>query len=102
MEQDLLAHPGRQADRLGAAGVCMHRLARGVTDRPLTALRDVPPYTASAELEHALDSLDRDTGGPLRVGRDPQDPREVVAAPAGEDEATLKKISEEFASTGTY
>jgi protein ImuB len=46
------------ADRLGAAGVSMHRLARGVTDRPLTALRDVPPYTASAELEHALDSLE--------------------------------------------
>jgi protein ImuB len=46
------------ADRLGSPGVRMHRLARGITECPLTAARGVPPYTASMELEHALDSLE--------------------------------------------
>jgi protein ImuB len=46
------------AERFGAAGVRMHRLARGITDRPLTALREAPPYTAAMDLEHPLESLE--------------------------------------------
>ena len=46
------------SDRFGAVGVRMHRLACGRTDRPLIAARDVPPYTASMELEHPLDTLE--------------------------------------------
>jgi protein ImuB len=46
------------SDRLGAAGVRMHRLACGKTERPLAASRDVPAYSASMELEHPLDSLE--------------------------------------------
>ena len=46
------------ADRLGAEGLNLHRLARGLAPRPLTESKDAPLYDASLELDYPLESLE--------------------------------------------
>ena len=46
------------ADRLGAEGVHLQRLARGAGNRPLVPARAAPPFEESLELEHPVTLLE--------------------------------------------
>jgi protein ImuB len=46
------------SERFGPAGIRLHRLARGIADRPITAHKDAPVFASSIGLEHALDTLE--------------------------------------------
>jgi protein ImuB len=46
------------AERLGAEGVRLQKLARGAGSRPLVPVRTAPPFEESIELEHPLSLLE--------------------------------------------
>jgi protein ImuB len=46
------------AERLGEAGVYLHRLARGAVDRPLRVLQPATQYEERVDLEHSLTELE--------------------------------------------
>lgn len=46
------------AERLGAEGVRLHALSRGLSPGPLIPLQEAPVFEASMDIEHGLDSLE--------------------------------------------
>jgi protein ImuB len=57
--RDLAALPARGlVERLGPEGVRLHRLARGVYERPLAPLEETPEFAEELELEHAVEQLE--------------------------------------------
>src|SRR6185369_16621723 len=46
------------SERLGTSGVELHRYARGIIERPLSAKDLTPPFSQMMELEHPIDLLE--------------------------------------------
>jgi protein ImuB len=46
------------AERLGSAGVRLHKMARGIGERPLVPLKEDPVFQAGMQLDHSLELLE--------------------------------------------